>query len=148
MFAFEHSVGNFLTELYGGAGRALAAGAGDATEVSGGFGDRTGSQSCYVSIAFTATLAEGATLSFSGNLQDATSSGGTGAADFGTALSATVVATGGSGGSTVTGVYRCLETDLAGARAYIQAQLTPNLSAGATDVCTWGATIVLPKETV
>jgi hypothetical protein len=148
MFAFEHSVGDFLTQLFGGAGRAVAAGAGDNTEVDGGWGDRTGSQSCFVDIAYTATLTAAATLSFTANLQDATSSAGAGAADFGTALSATVVATGPGGGGTVTGVYRCLETDLAGARAYIQAQITPNLSAGATDLCTWAAVIILPKETV
>lgn len=146
--SFDRNVGAYLTTAFGGAGRAVAAGTGDNTEVNSGWTDRTGLNSCCVEIAFTATLAEGATLTFAGNLQDATAAAGTGAADFGTAFTATVVATGGTGGSTETGVYHCLETDLSGARAFIQAQLTPNLSAGATDLLTWGATIIFPKEVI
>ena len=73
---------------------------------------------------------------------DATSSGGSGVADFGDALAATVVATGGSGGSTVTGVVE-LDFDLTGAEAYVRAQYTPDLSATGTDTATLAVTYVL-----
>jgi len=147
-FANEHSVGRHLTSLSGGAGTATAAGTGDATEVNGPWGDRTtyGSQSCVVVITYKAVLAEDKTLSFAGNLQDATAAAGTGAADFGTAFTATVVATGPSGGATVEGTYECLLTNLAGARAFIRAQITPDLSNTATDTLTWSAAIIMPKS--
>lgn len=125
---------------------AVAAGAGDATEVNGSWVDRVladvgMAQSAKLVITFTATLAASATLTFAGNFQDATDSSGTGAADYSTAFSATVVATGDSGGSTETGTVE-IDVDLSGARQFIRSQITPNLSAGATDTCEWSACLV------
>jgi hypothetical protein len=136
-------IGAHLTSRFGGAGRALAAGAGDNTEVDGGWVDRTGKFSAKVVISYTTTLAQDETLSFTANLQDASDSGGTGAADFGTAYAKTVVATGGTGGSTETGVVEIGDFNLMTADNFIQAQITPDLSASGTDVATWGAVIVL-----
>lgn len=126
---------------------ATAAGSGDATEVDGAWVDRVLADigmalSAKLVIAFTAALGGGETLSFSGNFRDATALAGTGAADFATAFAAAVVATGDSGGSTETGTYE-VDIDLAGARQFVQAQITPDLSAGATDTCEWTATLVL-----
>ncbi|TCU34157.1 hypothetical protein [Rhizobium azibense] len=119
---------------------ATAGGAGDATEVNGAYQSRMSDNGIALSakliVSFTATLAAGATLTFAGNFQDALTSGGSGVADFGDAVAATVVATGGAGGSTETGTFE-IDVDLSGAREYIRAQITPNLSAGATDTCAW-----------
>lgn len=119
---------------------ATAGGAGDATEVNGAWVGRnvaTGiANSMKVVVSFTATLAEGATLTFAGNMQDATAIGGTGAADFGDAFAAAVVATGGVGGSTETGTFE-VDVDLSGAREFIRTQLTPDLSAALNDTAAW-----------
>lgn len=109
-----------------------AGGAGDATEVNGAYVDRQDFYSVKVVIAYTATLAAGATLSIAANLQDATDSSGTGVADFGDAYASTVVATGGVGGSTETGVVE-LDFNLLTADQYIRGQFTPDLSAATTD---------------
>ena len=125
---------------------ATAAGAGDATEVDGAWVDRQlddngMAMSAKLVITFTATLETGETLSFSGNFQDATSAAGAGSDDYGSAFTATVVATGDSAGSTETGTYE-VDVDLAGANRYIRAQITPDLSRGATDTCEWSAAII------
>lgn len=124
---------------------ATAGGSGDATEVNGAYVSRvsdTGiANSMKVIVNFTATLAQGATLTFAGNMQDAASSGGTGVADYGDAVAAEVVATGGTGGSTVTGTWE-MDVDLAGAREFVRSQITPNLSAANTDTAAWNVTYV------
>ena len=135
-------IGAHITSRFGGAGRALAAGTGDATEVDSGWIDRTGKFSAKLIISYTATLADTETISFAANLQDASAAAGTGAADFGTALASTVQATGDTGGTTETGVVE-LDFNLMTADNFIQAQVTPDLSASGTDVATWAAVIVL-----
>lgn len=123
---------------------ATAAGTGDATEVSGAWQSRKSATkgialSGKLVISYTATLAAAATLSFSGNFQDALDASGTGAADFpatGGSVAAFVAATGGTGGTTETGTVE-LDIDLSGAREFIRAQITPDLSAGATDTAAW-----------
>lgn len=122
-----------------------AGGSGDATEVNAAWVSReaaTGlANSMKVIVSYTATLAAGATLTFAGNMQDATAIGGTGAADYGDAVAATVVATGATGGSTETGTFE-IDVDLAGAREFVRAQITPNLSASGTDTAAWNVTYV------
>lgn len=117
-----------------------AAGAGDATEVNGAWQSRKGTKGIAMSaklvISYTTTLAQGATLSFAGNFQDADTVGGSGAADFGDAVAEKIVATGGTGGSTVTGTVE-IDINLSPAREFVRAQMTPNLSAGATDTAAW-----------
>lgn len=139
----KNGVGELLAARYAKVGAAATAGGtGDATEVDGAWIDRQGFDSLKVVIAYTTTLAATKTLSLAANLQDASDSSGTGAADFGSALSATVVATGASGGSTETGVVE-LDFDVSGADQYVRIQFTPDLSATGTDTASISAIYVL-----
>lgn len=140
----KHNGGQFARSEYASGGAATAGGSGDATEVDGAWVDRKPADrgpyhSAKLVIAYTATLAEGKKLSFAANIQDATSSGGAGAADFGEALAATNVATGGSGGSTEVGTIE-LDFDLSDAKEFVRSQITPDLDATGTDTCAWRAT--------
>ena len=147
MHASMQDAGALIAARYGVAGvDAVAGGAGDATEASGAWVDRRGFGSLKVVIAFTATLAQDETLSIGANLQDASDSSGTGAADFGTALASAVRATGGAGGSTETGVIE-LDFDLSAADRYVRVQFTPDLSAAMTDTAELAAVYVLAGST-
>jgi hypothetical protein len=133
--------GAFSRSARGSGNNAVTAGgAGDATEVNGAWQSRMSEGGVALSakliVSFTATLTASQTLSFGGNFQDALDASGVGAADFGGAVAATVVATGAAGGSTETGTFE-IDVDLSGAREFIRSQMTPNLSAGATDTCSW-----------
>lgn len=126
---------------------ATAGSTGDNTEVDSAWVDRVAegkgmALSAKLVITFTAALGDGATLAFSGNLRDASSIAGAGAADFGEAFSGKVAATGDSGGSTETDTFE-IDVDLSGARGFIQAQITPDLSRANTDTCEWSAALVL-----
>lgn len=121
---------------------ATAGGSGDATETNGAWIDRQGFQSVKVVVVWSTTLAAAATLSIAANLQDASAINGTGAADFGDALAATVVATGPGGGGTVTGVTE-LDFDVSGADRYIRIQFTPDLSASGTDTARLAAVYIV-----
>lgn len=142
----KHVGGKAARSEYAGYGVATAGGAGDNIEVDGPYFDRKPSTigpygSAKLVIAYRAVLAQAATLSFAANIQDATSSGGAGVADFGTAFTKAAVATGGTGGSTETGTIE-FDFDLTTAREFIRAQVTPDLSAANTDTLTWMATWV------
>jgi len=140
-----HDVGSYITSAFGGAVSVTGGGSGDASEVSGGWVNRGVKKSAKVILTYTATLAEGETLTLASNVQDATDSSGTGAADYGDSdesYSSAVVATGGTGGSTETGTVE-YDIDLAGANGYIQTQFTPTMSATTADTAVVAATIVL-----
>lgn len=128
-----------------GSNAVTAGGTGDATEVNAAWIGRNAdsgiANSMKVIVSYSASLAAGATLTFAGNMQDATAIGGTGAADYGAAFAATVAATGATGGSTETGTFE-IDVDLAGAREFVRAQITPNLSASGTDTASWNVTYV------
>lgn len=126
----------------GGGSRGVAAGTGDNTEFNTGYVSRKGFSSCVVVIAGRATLAEGETLAVAGNLQDDVAGDGGAVNDFGSALAATVVATGPAGGGTV-GFCKKVAFDLSGADEYIRYQCTPNLSASGTDTFDIGVGIIL-----
>lgn len=133
MHASMQNAGALIGARYATAGVDVAAGsAGDATEVNGAWIDRLGFASLKVVIVYTTTLTAAATLSIAANMQDASDSSGTGAADFGDALTSTVQATGESGGSTETGVVE-LDIDLSAADQFVRVQFTPDLSAAGTD---------------
>ncbi|MEM1344343.1 MAG: hypothetical protein AAGI34_07150 [Pseudomonadota bacterium] len=119
-----------------------AGGAGDATAVSGAYVDRQGLYSLKALMPFSATLAEGETLSISATFQTATDGAGAGSADLSLSLPATVVATGPSGGGTVTGVAEA-DVSLAEADAFVRATFTPDLSAANTDTANIGLVYVL-----
>lgn len=131
-----------LAARFAAVSSATAAGTGDATEVNGAYIDRQGFSSLKVVIAYSTTLAQTKTLSIAANLQDATTSGGTGVADFGDAMASTVVATGDTGGSTETGVVE-LDFDISGADQYVRVQYTPDLNASGTDTATLSAVYIL-----
>ena len=78
-------------------------------------------------IPYSATLAADETLSVAVQFQDAADDAGTGVADFGEAVEATVVATGAAGGSTETGTVE-VDVDLSGARSHVRAQVTASAS--------------------
>ena len=141
MSAHQRDAAASMAARYQGAASATAGGTGDATEVSGGWIDRQNFLSAKLIINYKATLADTETISVAANLQDASSSGGTGAADYGTALASTVQATS-DGGTAETGVVE-LDFDLSGAKQYIQAQFTPDLSASGTDTAIVSAVLVL-----
>jgi len=109
-----------------------AGGSGDNSEVTCAWIDRKGFQSLEALIAYTATLAGDATLSFKANLQHSDEANGSNPEDFGAAYPVTVQATGDSGGSTETGVLQ-LGFDLTMAKRYVCLQFTPDLSAANTD---------------
>lgn len=122
-------------------GTAVAAGAGDNTEVEGATIDRTGHETVVVSVPFSAVLAEAATLSVRVQRQTSADDITWGAA---TAVFAdAVVATGEAGGSTETGVVEVEQSLAAVTHAYIRYNVRPNLSAGATDTAVFGAVAVL-----
>ncbi|WP_192246076.1 hypothetical protein [Mesorhizobium silamurunense] len=124
---------------------ATAGSTGDATEVDCAWVDRKGDKGIAMSakliITYTTALGQGNTLSFALNFQDADTIGGSGAADYADAVSATVAATGDSGGSTETGTVE-VDVDLGGAREFIRAQITPDLNRANTDTLEWSAALV------
>jgi len=128
----------------------LAAGTGDATEINGSTINRAalGSlfSSCKLAVHGNTTLASGATLTITANMQD--SADGATWADYGTAFATTTVKDAAGGALTAVVFEAFLDNDLRGARQYIRAQVTPNLSAGATDTAMVQATLILggPEE--
>jgi hypothetical protein len=131
--------GAYIAGRYGATGTLTAAGAGDNTEVNGEWIDRRGFHSLTVFLGYTTALTATKTLSLAANIQDATDSSGTGAADFGTPYPATVQAT---GAGTVKGV-RKLTFDLRMAASHVRVQFTPDLSHSGTDTATVWAIYVL-----
>jgi hypothetical protein len=122
---------------------ATAGGAGDNTAVTGVIIDRAAlgwPQSGVVAIPFTTTLAAAATLSVAMTVQDGDASNLSDAATFASRANA-VVATGPGGGGTVTGVVE-LDVNFSGAKRYVRANFTPDLSAGGTDTAALSEVIV------
>lgn len=127
-------------------GPATAGGTGDNTEVDGVYADRMDSASglalsAKLVISYRAVLAQAATLSITANIQDNTVNSGGSPVDYGPAFAKTVVATGGTGGSTEVGTIE-LDFDLASAERYVRSQITPDLSAANTDTAIIWATWV------
>lgn len=137
-----HDVGAYLKSEYGGFVSVTAGGGGDGSEVSGPWVDVGGAETAKVILGYTTTLAENATLSLAANLQDATDSSGTDSADYGSGVSSTVVATGGTGGTTETGSME-LDFNLRSANGYIRNQFTPTMSASSADTASVMSVVVL-----
>ena len=122
----------------------ITAGAGnDGVEVDGAWfpvgSDHT---SAMLIIGWVATLVDTKTLTLTANIQDATALAGTGAADFGEALAATVVATGQTGDTVESGTT-CLQLpEFNGNRGFIRSQITADLSATGTDTVSLSAILV------
>ena len=128
-----------LNGAYAGSGTAVAAGTGDNTEVTGTTIDLDGFRSGALLITYTTALDEDETLSFGVKVQE--SSNGT---DWDTAeviQALTAKATGGTGGSTVTGCEK-YAVNFEGRKRYLRFNITPDLSRGATDTARWAGTLV------
>ena len=123
---------------------AVAAGSGDASEVAGPSIDRQGLGAHYLSaklcVPIAATLTSGKTVSFAGNWQG--SSNDSDWTDYGTALAATVLGTGPSGGGAVAVVGE-IDVDLSAAYRYVRVQYQVDLSHTGTDTATVGAATVV-----
>lgn len=147
--ALQHDIGSQLKAALALVPAVITAGAGnDGVEVNGpsinllGFGN-TRFKSGKLLIAGRAALAENETLTLAANLQDDTVTGFSGTpADYGPALASGVVATGPSGGGTVDFVA-AIDVDLAGARQFVRAQVTANLSRANTDTVAISAVLVV-----
>lgn len=138
------SIGDLITVARAAANTdATAGGSGDNTAVTGAIIDRMaiGSpQSAVLAIPYTATLAAGETLSIGYTVEEGQAANLSDAATLETA-DAAVVATGPSGGGTVTGVFE-VNVPMAGAGQYVRANFTPDLSASATDTAALSAVLV------
>ena len=122
-----------------------AAGAGDNTLVQSAYVDRMPNSkgmamSVKVVLAYTATLAAGKSLFLAAQGKSADDTAGTNAANFGTALAATKIATS-AGGGTVNGTVE-LDFDLSGCGRCFGIAITPDLDATATDIAEWSATLI------
>lgn len=138
----QHDIGAYIASRFGAKAEAVAAGAGDNTEVNGPYFAHEGFLSAKLIIAYECVLQAAATLSLAHNLQDATTIAGAGVADFGAVTALTVRATGDTGGSTERGVVE-VDYDLTTARGFLRVQVTPDLSAGGTDTADVIAIVVL-----
>lgn len=138
------SIGDLITVRRAAANTAATAGStGDNTAVTGVTIDRVEigtPQSCVVAIPFTATLAATATLSLAYTVQEGNASNMSDAATLQSGVSA-VIATGPSGGGTVTGTFE-VSVPLMGAGRYVRVNFTPNLSAADTDTAALSAVMV------
>jgi hypothetical protein len=138
------SIGDLIKVDRAAANTAVTAGgSGDDTEVTGVTLDRlsmNSPQSAVLAIPFTATLAEGETLSLAYEVEEGQASNLSDAATLQSAATA-VVATGPSGGGTVTGTFE-VNVPLMGAGQYVRAKFTPNLSAANTDTAALSAVLV------
>lgn len=92
-------------------------------------------------ICWSAVLGAGESLRIAANMQDDTVTGFNGTpGDYGPAFADAIVATS-AGGGTVQGVTE-IDVDLAGARQFLRAQITANLTRANTDTVAIAATFV------
>lgn len=130
-------------------GRALAntaltaGGTGDNTEIVGAIIDRRQigfPQSAVLAIPFTATLGVGQTLTIAYSVETGDASNLSGAEVLQSAT-AVVVATGPSGGGTVTGVHE-VDVPLRGAKSFLRVKATPDLNRANTDTAAVSGVLV------
>lgn len=127
------NMGADLRAVFGGYVAATAASTGDNTEYNGAWVSRKDAdgglaRSAKAIVVIDATLTATKVLTLLGNMQYATDSGGTGATDFGTAMTvATVLSE--TGGTVVELDFNLID---AGGE-YVRLQITPDLSAANTD---------------
>lgn len=125
-------------------GTAVAAGTGDATEITGLSIDRVALgnlyESCKLAIHGNATLQSGETHTIIANIQD--SADNSTWADYGTALGVTTVLDAAGGALSAVAYNTFVDYDLRDARQYIRAQVTPNHIATGTDTSTIAAEFI------
>lgn len=128
-------IGSLVSVARAAANTAVTAGAGgDNTAITGVIIDRAAigwPESMVLAVPFTATLGQAETLSIAYTVQDGNNSGLSDAGTLQTATAA-VVATGPTGGGTVTGCFE-VSVPLRGAGRYIRCNTTPDMSRANTD---------------
>lgn len=138
------NIGALISVLRASANVAVTAGgSGDDTAVVGVILDRGEigfPQSGVLAIPFTATLAEDETLTLAHTLQTGNADDLSDATTLLTGA-AEVVATGPTGGGTVTGTVE-IDLSLGGAGRYVRAGFTPDLSRAGTDTAALSSVIV------
>lgn len=144
--SLQKNIGGYVKAFAGGASEnsgaaslITAAGTGDNAEVTGQTIDRDGYDSAVVSIAYLATLADTESISFAVDIQE--SSDGS-SWDTAEELQAATTAVTSSGGTNEHGVVE-LDVNLSGRKQYVRFNVTPNLSAGATDTALFATTVIL-----
>lgn len=145
-----HNIGAYVKSAVACAGRLVAAGAGDATKVTGVSIDRAAPGgkiygSCVIAIAAEAVLAAGKTLAFA--LEYQTSDDGS---SYDTAVvlqASTVLLTDSGSGSTLQGILE-FDLDLTGLKRFVRFNPTPDLNATGTDTAHWGAVCTLGAPNV
>ena len=145
-FALQHDIGEFIQGGFARIPAVITAGAGDdGVEVNGSWFTRVLTalyHSMDVMIVWSTTLVTAETLTLVANIQDADTVGGSGAADYGTALASVVVATAtASPNETIVGVTG-FHVDLGAAKQFIRLQSTATLSASGTDTVAIAAIFV------
>lgn len=149
MDPLTNDIGHLITGVRAAAvTSATAGGSGDNTLVTGTVIDLLSTtlfpqgrpKSCKVLLPYTTTLASAETLTLGSVLLEHSSDNST-FATLGTVASGTV-STGGSGGTTNTGIYQGLSVNLEGANRYVRIKFTPNLSASGTDTAQIAAVAV------
>lgn len=147
-FSDQTNCGKDFRTYYLGSGTATAGGTGDNTAATTGFvGKKTDLgefRSGKVVIGYKATLAAAATLSFAVTPKDASEADGSDKAtyDYAKAIAPTIVATGPTGGGTVTDTIE-LDVDFSASREFVGAEITPDLSAAGVDTLSWTAVLVM-----
>jgi hypothetical protein len=133
--ASRKNIGAFIKSVIGGVvTNVTAAGSGDNTLVNGTSVDLSANGqplSCSVVFPVKSVLASAKTVSLSAALQTTADSTNGPWTNVST-LASTVVATGGSGGSTQSGTLD-FDVDLSGAKQYVRVAYTPLMSATGTD---------------
>jgi hypothetical protein len=148
--SFQHDVGAHIKGAIGLIPNTITAGGGgDGTEQDGLDVDRLGYHSAKFIIEWSATLAQDATLTLAATVQD-TATAGSGHADYiAAALASTIVATGGTGGTTENGTtaidvdFDMGADDLGVGNRYFRLQFTPTCSATQTDTVDLAVCVVL-----
>jgi hypothetical protein len=110
-----------------------AGGTGDNTEIDSGWIDVRGYRSAKLVILAKSSIAANKALNIIAALKDATDSSGTSSATYGTGVTGSQMDAGGAGGVTNHLSQMELDYDLSGARGYIQANVTPDMTASGTD---------------
>lgn len=124
-----------------------AAGAGDASEVTGPAIDRYADNpdhpylSASLMVDLFGTLASGETATVAANFQDSPNNSDW--TDYGTALGVTTVLNAAGGALTASGGATKLDVDLSGAARYIRVQATVNLSRAGTDTAMAAGVVAL-----
>lgn len=148
-YPHDLNIGAYVKGMRGFANTAVTAGgSGDNTLITGVAVDRSLAdypRSCVVSVSYTTTLAQAATMTFKTAKIETDDD-----VAFGTATdlvtlessTGTVIETGGTGGSTNTGC-KDYDVDLSAAKRYIRVKLTPDLSASGTDTAALACVVTL-----